>query len=367
MFCFFGGYIITLRDSIAYGLGRIMCGLIVTCLEIVMTSSMDRYPQTSPLKVAVIGCGNVGSLHAKAVDESPLAELVAVCDISPDRRQAVSSLYGGIPTFSHIEDLLSGSRPDVVSIATPDHIHAEPAIGAARAGCHVFVEKPMAMTLDEARAMASAARDASRYMAVDYNRRFGFAYRKALSLIKEGAIGAVKQIALNVSDGIPASARDRGPHAILYLLLSHHIDLLRMVGGEIKDVHAAMSENESGQVDTVSASFRHENGALSQLSGAWLAGQGRTEEQMTITGTSGVIIVDDVLRGVRLRKLDPDTVETYSNSVFSSEATFYDTVRVHLHSFLSAVAEGRSTEVTAHDGVRGLEIIEGMIRSAGRG
>ncbi len=87
---------------------------------------------------------------------------------------------------------------------------------------------------------------------------------------------------------------------------------------------------------------------------------------MTITGTSGVITVDDVLRGVRLRRLDPDIVESYSNSVFSSEATFYDTVRVHLDSFLSAVAEGRSPEVTAHDGVRGLEIIDGMIASAGR-
>ncbi len=88
---------------------------------------------------------------------------------------------------------------------------------------------------------------------------------------------------------------------------------------------------------------------------------------MIITGTSGVITVDDVLRGVRLRKLDPDNVETYSNSVFSSEATFYDTVRVHLHNFLSAVADGRSPQVTAYDGIRGLEIIEGMIASAGRG
>jgi predicted dehydrogenase len=318
------------------------------------------------LKVAVIGCGHIGALHAKAVDESPLAELVGLCDISSERLHYLSSLYGGIPTFSNVEELLSRSRPDVVSIATPDHVHAEPAITAARAGCHVFVEKPMAMTLDEARAMAAVAHDAGRHMAIDYNRRFGFAYRKALSLVRDGAIGTVKQIALNVSDGVPASAKDRGPHAILYLLLSHHIDLLRMVGGEIKDVHATMCANESGHVDTVSASFHHENGSLSQLSGAWIAGQGRTEERMTITGTSGVITVDDVLRGVRLRRLDPDIVESYSNSVFSSEATFYDTVRIHLHSFLSAVAEGRTPEVTAHDGVRGLEIIEGMIGSAAR-
>jgi predicted dehydrogenase len=329
-------------------------------------SSTVLAAQKHPLKVAVIGCGHIGSLHAKAVDESSLAELVGLCDISLESRQHLSSLYGGIPTFSNVEELLSRSRPDVVSIATPDHVHAEPAITAARAGCHAFVEKPMAMTLDEARAMAAVAHDAGRHMAIDYNRRFGFAYRKALSLIQEGAIGTVKQITLTVTDGIPASAKDRGPHAILYLLLSHHIDLLRMVGGEIKDVHAAMRENESGQVDTVSASFRHENGALSQLSGAWIAGQGRTEEQMILTGTSGVIIVDDVLRGVRLRKLNPDIVESYSNSVFSSEATFYDTVRIHLHSFLSAVAEGRTPEVTAHDGVRGLEIIEGMIGSAAR-
>ena len=322
--------------------------------------------QKHPLKVAVIGCGHIGALHAKAVDESPLADLVGLCDISSERRQHLSSLYGGIPTFSNVEELLSGSRPDVVSIATPDHVHAEPAITAARAGCHVFVEKPMAMSLDEAHAMAAAAHDAARHMVVDYNRRFGFAYHKALSLAKDGAIGAVKQIALNVSDGIPPSAKERGPYAILYLLLSHHIDLLRMVGGEIKDVHATMCANQSGQVDTVSASFRHENGSLSQLSGAWIAGQGRTEERMMITGTSGVITVDDVLRGVRLRRLDPDIVESYSNSVFSSEATFYDTVRVHLHSFLRAVAEGRSPEVTAHDGVRGLEIIDGMIASAGR-
>ena len=207
---------------------------------------MNSADRTPPLKVAVIGCGHIGSLHAKAFVESPLAELVGLCDISAERRQYMSSLYGGIPTYSKVEELLAESRPDVVSIATPDHVHGEPAIAAARAGCHVFVEKPMAMSLDEARGMAAAARDAERYMAVDYNRRYGFAYRKAMALVKDGAIGAVKQIVLNVSDGIPVSARERGPYAILYLLLSHHVDLLRMVGGEIKDVHATMCENESG-------------------------------------------------------------------------------------------------------------------------
>jgi threonine dehydrogenase-like Zn-dependent dehydrogenase len=56
--------------------------------------------QKYPLKVAVIGCGHIGALHAKAVDESPLAELVGLCDISSEQLQYLSSLYGGIPTFS---------------------------------------------------------------------------------------------------------------------------------------------------------------------------------------------------------------------------------------------------------------------------
>src|SRR5262245_58414818 len=108
------------------------------------------------VRFAVVGCGNIGSRHLHHISANPEAELVALCDVDNAVTAKFSSQYG-VPGFSDFRQMLDESRADVVSICTPHALHAPMAIGAIDAGKHVLVEKPMALTVQDALRMKEAA------------------------------------------------------------------------------------------------------------------------------------------------------------------------------------------------------------------
>ncbi|MEM7395937.1 MAG: Gfo/Idh/MocA family oxidoreductase, partial [Verrucomicrobiota bacterium] len=101
------------------------------------------------IRVLVVGCGNMGSSHAKAYHNLDGFTVVGV--VSPgDDRHTLSELIGGVPTFEDYEAAMAETKPDAVSICTYPDTHAEYAMKAFEAGCHVCVEKPIANTVEEA-------------------------------------------------------------------------------------------------------------------------------------------------------------------------------------------------------------------------
>ncbi|MDP8922739.1 MAG: Gfo/Idh/MocA family oxidoreductase, partial [Chloroflexota bacterium] len=127
------------------------------------------------LRAAVIGCGFMGRQHALAFGASSRAELVAVCDVDPARAEALARELGA-GAYGSLDRMLAEARPDLVSVVTPDAHHVEPTLAALVGGCHVLVEKPIALELPDARRMIDAARRAGRVLAVDFNRRFARPY-----------------------------------------------------------------------------------------------------------------------------------------------------------------------------------------------
>ena len=120
--------------------------------------------------VAIVGCGKVAHIHAKALRSIPDVELTAVCDASAERAGAFASEYGA-RGFSELTTMLREGRPQAVLICTPHPLHAAPAIEAAQAGVHVLVEKPLAATLADCDAMLAAARKAGIQLGVISQRR----------------------------------------------------------------------------------------------------------------------------------------------------------------------------------------------------
>jgi predicted dehydrogenase len=111
------------------------------------------------LKVLVVGCGNMGSPHAKAYHADPGFELVGVVDRVPAPRRALAAALGGVAEFDDYECALAAARPDCMSICTSPDTHAALTLRAFAAGCHVFVEKPAATPVAEAeQVVAEAAR-----------------------------------------------------------------------------------------------------------------------------------------------------------------------------------------------------------------
>jgi len=321
--------------------------------------------QSDKLRVAVIGCGPIGTLHAQAVVQSEHAALTAICDVEPERAEAVAS-HTGAKVYDDVERLLNAESLDAVTVATPEHLHVAPVVKAFNAGCHVFCEKPMASTLEDARQMADAAAQHGRHLAIDYNRRFGFGYRKAKELTEEGTIGDIRYVTIRVTEPTTASKDVLKPYAIMKSVLIHHIDLMRFFCGEIRSVHAFFSpRGEADLAHEVALSFQFDGNALGSLIGGWqeVPRWTRTSEWTEIGGTKGTVLIEDVLQAVKFWSVDPDHIEYFRPNFFKGQTAFYDSLTNHIHSFLERLSEGQPPLATGEDGLRGLEIIQAAIES----
>ncbi len=315
------------------------------------------------LKAAVIGCGHIGTLHAQAIHQSPRATLVAVCDSDRHRAETVAQRFAGEP-YDDLSSLLQHESPDVVTVATPDHLHVNVTLDAIAAGCHVFCEKPLATELRDAQRMVDAAEQRGVWLSVDYNRRYGFGYRKAKELLDGGRIGEVRHATVCVTDGAPLSKVGLAPTVILTTLLIHHIDLLRYVCGEVRSVHARFSEaSPDGLLWHVVLSFQLAGGVVAAIVAGFRDDQSRTTERTEIVGTHGSIVVEDVTRDVKLFALDPDRVEVFRHNHFVAGDAYYGTLIDHVQDFLEHIAEGREPPIPGRDGLRGMHIAAAAVQS----
>jgi len=139
---------------------------------------------SSPLRVLVAGCGNMGASHARAYHKMPEFEIVGLVSRGPGSRGALSKELGGLPEFSDYHQALAATRPDVVSINTYPETHAEYAVAAINAGCHVFCEKPLAESVAEAQSIVDAARAKKRKLVIGYILRVHPAWQKFIELAR---------------------------------------------------------------------------------------------------------------------------------------------------------------------------------------
>jgi predicted dehydrogenase len=152
---------------------------------------------TNPLRVLVAGCGNMGASHARAYHKMPAFEIVGVVSRGAASRQAISKELGGLPEFSDYYDALRSTKPDVVSINTYPETHAAYAKAALEAGCHVFCEKPLAETVEEAQSIVDVARAKRRKLVIGYILRVHPAWVKFIELARTLGKPLVMRMNLN--------------------------------------------------------------------------------------------------------------------------------------------------------------------------
>ncbi len=150
------------------------------------------------LRVLVVGCGTMGSSHARAYAKIDGFEIVGLVSRSPASREALNkSLGGGIPLFSDYAEALAATRPDVVSINTYPDTHSEYAIMAFQAGAHVFMEKPIAVTVEDALRVAAAAKSANSKLVIGYILRVHPTWKKFIELARGLGTPLVMRMNLN--------------------------------------------------------------------------------------------------------------------------------------------------------------------------
>lgn len=144
---------------------------------------------SAPLRVAIVGCGNIGNNHAKAYASTGRTELVGVVDLITERADGYAERYGST-RYADVAELLAGARPDLVSIATPPGTHADLAVQGLTAGVPVLIEKPPTPTLAELDRITEAERAGGATAYVVFQHRHGSGAQRAAELLSSGALGA---------------------------------------------------------------------------------------------------------------------------------------------------------------------------------
>jgi predicted dehydrogenase len=225
------------------------------------------------VRVAVLGCGAIGSWHARIMAETAQAELVAICDLDGDRVGEMADRLG-TRAFTDAERLLADLRPDAVVIATPEEAHVAQAQAAARAGAAMLIEKPVASDLAGVAAIAAAAELAGVMVMAAHVERFEVGYAQLQSAVAQGVCGRVVSIAARRRFGPVQAPRFAGRSSTLRLLGVHDFDLLCWIHPVAPiEVFAAAGRGAiyeaCGMDDHVATTIRYADGALGQVVSAW--------------------------------------------------------------------------------------------------
>lgn len=223
------------------------------------------------VRVGLIGAGRMGSFHAENLAlRVPGAKLTAVADLQPGAAQKLADRLGVEKAYTDLQALLNDSDIDAVAIATPARTHAELVIAAAQAGKHIFCEKPMAVTLEEADRAIAAAKTAGVVLQVGFNRRFSAGFAAAIRAVKAGENGTTQ---LSRSVTRDPALRDPAPipqWTIFLETLIHDFDTLLHFnpGARPVEVYALADAlvrpdfKDKGLLDTSVVTIRFDNGAI---------------------------------------------------------------------------------------------------------
>jgi len=227
-----------------------------------------------PFGLGFVGCGGYANSLANAAAKSDKLAMVACWDISEKNAAALADKHG-IRQCSTLEELLSLPDVDGVVIASPNHAHRENALAAASAGKHIFVDKPIANTMQDAWAMVDAASQAGVVLAVGHNTRRSPGHRKMKEMIDSGAVGTPITIEANFSHsgglGLKPdqwrSSREYCPALPLMQLGVHFADTVQYLLGDVFEVASFMSHLviPVDNVDTTVSVLKFQSGPLGYL------------------------------------------------------------------------------------------------------
>lgn len=226
-------------------------------------------------KVALLGAGFIASVHMEAWKKVDGAEVSVFFETNPEKATAFREKYG-IAHYDSLSNLLRNEDVDIVDICLPTFLHREYVEMAANAGKHVFCEKPIALTIDDAATMQDVCRRNGVKFMVGHVLRFWGEYVKAKELLQEGAIGkilAVEAFRLSVSPAWSVDSwilkPDLSGGAALDLHI-HDCDYVNWILGSPKEVFAWGVRSVAGSLDHVFTEVRYEDGAVASIQGGWM-------------------------------------------------------------------------------------------------
>ncbi|MCX6991730.1 MAG: Gfo/Idh/MocA family oxidoreductase [Kiritimatiellaeota bacterium] len=243
------------------------------------------------LRVGVAGLGDFGLLHMKVFSQIPYVEITRVCSRTASRAREVADQFGVPAISTDYADFAQADDVDVISVVTLGKDHRAVVVPALQAGKHVLVEKPMADTVEDARAMATAAQRSSGKFMVAHICRFMPQYYRAKELVTQGRLGHLSMIQTFRNNHYTALSPDRKNNTMRETAI-HDIDLaLWITGSDVAEAHGFKRYNQSDkEADSCLAVVKLANGTLCSFAASWLrrdAMPADVDAMMKIMGTQG--------------------------------------------------------------------------------
>jgi UDP-N-acetylglucosamine 3-dehydrogenase len=304
----------------------------------------------SKVKYAVLGLGWFGEKHCEALAGIPGVELFALCTRRESRLQELAAQFGVKHVYTDYRQLLANTEVEAVSVVTMWDQHTEPTMAALRAGKHVFLEKPMASTLEDCDAIVATARVARGFLMVGHICRFNPRYAAARAVIAEGHIGKV--VSMYARRNIPAAVTTDILNKIGPIIGDgvHDTDLMLWYSGaRVVSAYAQTVDVRGRKYPDIGwTMYRFDSGAVGVLENVWCLPD-RTafqiDERMEIIGTEGSLHVQETHPNFSVCDRDgwhsPDT--TYWPLLHGVRA---GALREELAYFAACVRDGRRPSVS---------------------
>ena len=338
------------------------------------------------MRYTLIGCGRISVNHIKAAVNNGF-DIVAVCDIIPENMEKVLAKYGlennkNIKRYTNYKQMLFENTTDLVSIATESGSHAEIALYCINKGIHVIIEKPIALSLDDADQIINISKKKNVKVCVSHQNRFNIAVQEMRKALEAGRFGKLSHGSVHIRWNRDRSYYIQAPWrgtwendgGALMNQCIHGIDLLRwMMGDGIEEVYGVVKQqfhNYLEAEDVGMAVIKFKNGSIGTIEGTTNVYPKNLEETLYLFGEKGTVklggksvnsidvwdFADETGSGIGNKGLEEITGNVYGNG---HTPLFADMV--------SAIENSRKPYVDAYAGRRAVELVLAVYKSAKTG
>lgn len=334
----------------------------------------------SNVRFALIGCGRIANRHAEHINN--MGVLVAVCDTDKEKADTLAEQYNARPYYDINELLATEKDIDVVSVCTPNGLHAQHSISALRAGFHVLCEKPLATNVHDCGEMIKTAERYNRRLFAIKQNRFNPPVAAVKTAIDEGRLGKIYSVQLSCFWNRNTQYYENSwkgtkdlDGGTLYTQFSHFIDLLYWLIGDVKSAKAFMDNYDHKGViefeDTGAVILEFYNGAIGTVNYTVNSYGKNMEGSLTIFGEKGTVkIGGQYLNEMEYQNIDGFKIENLpEGNKANSYGTYQGSMSNHDHVYanlIDVLSNNGSISTSAFEGLKTVEIIDKIYSSANK-
>ncbi len=324
-------------------------------------------------RIAVLGCGRIGQMHAANIADHPRASLAAVYDLHAPSAEEVAKTHG-VAQAANPEEVFGTAEVDAVLVATATETHADYIEMAVAAGKPVLCEKPIDLSLERVNRCAETVKGSTVPIQLGFNRRFDPGHRAARDAMRAGEIGALHQVIITSRDpSLPPRSYLEAAGGLLRDMTIHDFDLARfMLDDEPAEVFAIAGAlidpvlgAELDEVDTAMIILRTADGKQCHINNSRTAVYGY-DQRIELLGTKGMLQSGN-RKPHEMTRFTSSATEVAEPFLYFFIERYHEAFMAEITAFVEAVEQGSAPEVGFDDGRKALVLAEAAYRSLAEG